>query len=247
MRRRLGSLHCEERACHERECAKQNGAVRMLTRECAPSEPHHHCTPQAAMLGGLSELLRPSGRAVRVASQVAGDAGEGGTYSAGALNIHRPGFFYPHHFDAINANAWLALRKWFCAEPPSLDKNYVPEGVSQYSVRRHPFTTAAIFTLQAPDRMLNPYDLRVYRARWQALVHNCSITSTTAYGLGQRLDRATFPSVSHADLRGDEGDLYVFNSEHVHTTPPIRGKASRGVLSSIVGLSADAGDAEVWG
>ena len=80
----------------------------------------------------------------------------------------------------------------------------MPEGVSQYSVRRHPFTTAAIFTLQAPDRMLNPYDLRVYRARWQALVHNCSITSTTAYGLGQRLDRATFPSVSHADLRGDE-------------------------------------------
>ena len=44
-----------------------------------------------------------------------------------------------------------------------------------------------------------------------------------------------------------KGDLYVFNSEHVHTTPPIRGKASRGVLSSIVGLSADAGDAEVWG
>jgi hypothetical protein len=53
--------------------------------------------------------------------------------------------------------------------------------------------------------------------------------------------------VPYYDLRGDAGDLYLFNSEHVHSTPTIRGSMSRGVLSSIVGMSAAGKEMELWG
>ena len=72
--------------------------------------------------------------------------------------------------------------------PPLSDQRSSPCGGS------HRFTTAAIFTVQPPERERNPYDLRVYRARWPAIVHNCSIRSETAYGIGQRLDDASFPT-----------------------------------------------------
>ena len=175
-------------------------------------------------------------------------------YSAGVLNFHRPGFFYPLHFDAINAHAWTVLRSWVCAEDVPADRGYAPARVSDFSVARHAFSTAAILTLQSPDRRTNPYDLRVYRARWPALLANCSVRSATAYGIGQRLDEATWPEaeVPYVDLHGDEGDLYLFNSEHAHRTPVIRGDASRVVFSSIVGFSSletapGARDVEVWG
>lgn len=234
------------------DCAKHTAAVRMLSRECDAGTTWPACTPHGAMVGGLAALVRPFGRKVRVASQGAASVGAGGRYNVGVLNLHRPGSSYPLHFDAINANAWWALRKWLGAEQVELDSGFRPQAVAQFSVARHAFTTAAIFTVQSPDREHNPYDLRVYRARWQSLVGNCSVRSAMGYGLGQRLDEATFfphGGVEHVDIRGDEGDLYIFNSEHAHTTPTIRGGVSRGVLASVLGLShAEAqGDVEVWG
>jgi hypothetical protein len=105
-----------DRALYVGRCAKQRIAVRMLSRECAPGTPPHFCTPHAAMLQGVGALAGPSGRSVSVAQQQTGAAGAGGHYTAGVLNLHRPGFSYALHFDAVNANAWAALRRWMCDE-----------------------------------------------------------------------------------------------------------------------------------
>ena len=87
-----------------------------------------------------------------------------------------------------------------------MEDRFQPEHVRQFSVSRHAFTTAAILTLQAPERERNPYDLRVHRARWHSLVHNCSVRSSTGYGIGQRLDEVSFPEgVPHVDIRGEPG------------------------------------------
>ena len=86
---------------------------------------------------------------------------------------------------------------------------------------RHRFSAAAILTLQAPERARNPHDLRVYRQRWHGLVHNCSVRSAESYAIGQRFgprvaaDLEARAGMTWVDLRGDPGDLYVFNSEHV--------------------------------
>ncbi len=86
---------------------------------------------------------------------------------------------------------------------------------------RHRFSAAAILTLQAPDREKNRYDLRVYRQRWHGLVGNCSVRSAESYAIGQRLGPNVAAEIegrsgmAWVDLRGEPGDLYVFNSEHV--------------------------------
>ena len=56
--------------------------------------------------------------------------------------------------------------------------------------------------------------------RWPALVQNCSIRSLNAYGVGARLVRESFlpTRVPYVELTGRAGDLYLFNSEHVHET-----------------------------
>ena len=138
-------------------------------------------------------------------------------------------------------------------------------GVDEFSpLRKHSFAPAAILTLQAPSRELNLADLRIYRTRWPALLHNCSINTAGVVGVGVRL-----AGVNQSDPRGDlgepvqstlseelkqrpvdlmgaPGDLYLFNSEFVHTTPYIQGLRERIVLGAIVGLSNGSRQVEVW-
>ena len=208
---------------------------------CAGEGP---CSPHDVLLNGLRRLAsptRPGSGASRVHRSVsAAVEPTGEAYVPGVLRIHRPGFNYPLHFDTHHANAWVALRSWLCQEDVlKKSRLYKPSRVREYAaLRRHHFSTAAILTLQAPDRRQNPSDLRIYNARGTELQQNCSIKATGTYGIGQRLDAGTFPvGVPYVDLRGDAGDLYLFNSEYVHITPKIRGARSRAVLAAIVGYS----------
>ena len=118
---------------------------------------------------------------------------------------------------------------------------------------RHAFSAAAILTLQAPDRTVNPYDLRIFASRWHALVGDCGARTSSQYGVGVRYTtaKASEHVIAHygeesVELRGEPGDLYVFNSEFLHSLPPIQGDRSRAVLGAIVGYSAGGGDVEIW-
>lgn len=112
---------------------------------------------------------------------------------------------------------------------------------------------------QAADRSKNPSDLRIWRSRWPELLPNCSLRTVNAYAVGarfaavgasghdshalNRFRRAT----QHVDLRGEPGDMYLFNSEYLHELPTIKGKRWRAVLGGTVGYSSDKGEVmEVW-
>ena len=74
------------------------------------------------------------------------------------------------------------------------------------------------------------------------------------YGVGVRLEERGIPADlddatagTYVPLRGDAGDLHLFNSEFVHDTPPIVGASSkRVVVGATVGFSDAGGAVEVW-
>lgn len=220
-----------------------------VARDCAASgcAEEGPCSPHDVLLSGLRRIvsMRPEvgARAVRHATEPTGEK-----YVPGVLRIHRPGTAYPLHFDTHHANAWATLRRWFCGEDVlSRSPGYDPATVRSYkALRRHHFSASVILTMQAPDRQLNPYDLRIYHARWPKLLRNCNIRSGAAYGIGQRLSKFPQNVVPHVDIRGEPGDLYIFNSEHVHITPTIRGSRSRAVVAAIAGYSQNSDLIEVW-
>ena len=129
-------------------------------------------------------------------------------------------------------------------------KGVEPSFLGQYQMlRRHTFAAAAIFTVQAPQRESNPYDLRVYHARWPRFVRNCSFQSTPSGSIYQRVKGNPFESmeVPFVDITGNAGDVYLFNSENFHSTPRIRGESARTVLTSIVAYSEGSDTLEIFG
>ena len=214
----------------------------------------HWCSPWSAMLHGLRQLARGHGRRVAAASEPSGMQ-----YVPGVLRIHRPSSRYPLHFDTHFMAAWTVFRSWVCDErPPAADRQFFLRRFDEQTLRHyaplthHMFSTAAILTLQAPARDRNPIDLRIFQSRWQTLIGDCRLKLANMYGVGGRLGEAGMrdfyaQSVPHVDIRGDPGDLYLFNSEHLHDLPSILGDRSRAVLGAVVGYSADPGDnMEVW-
>ena len=152
-------------------------------------------------------------------------------------------FSYPVHFDSHQANAWVAHREESCNERSKT--GYRPD--SYGVLTRHRFSTSVIVTLQAPDRDKDPHDLHVWRVRWPALVFNCSVKTVQAYGIGVRLDNLPKRLLEgRVDIKGDPGDVYMFNSEFIHDTPKITGDSSRMVIGGVVGYSRNEPLVEVW-
>jgi len=183
-----------------------------------------------------------------------GSEPDGETYNVGSLSAMPAGFAYPLHFDSLHANAWITLREWFCGETVPFGKHVTkgvePSFLGQYRMlRRHTFAAAAIFTVQAPQRDYNPYDLRVYNARWPVLVRNCSWRSMPSGSIYQRVVGNPFAGtdVPFVDITGESGDLYLFNSENFHITPNISGASARTVLTALAAYSEGSDTLELYG
>ena len=172
-------------------------------------------------------------------------------------------FSYAEHIDSHHSTSWTSLRKRLCPDDPAASNiiDFASVGVDAYApLRRHRFSTSAILTLQSPERTANPFDLRMFRTRWPALLHNCSVRAARLHGVGIRFGEvdnrdgkttstSTLPEAMRAnpvDLLGHPGDLYIFNSEFVHTTPTIAGSRERIVLGAVLGYSRDSREVEVW-
>jgi hypothetical protein len=228
------------------------------------------CSPHDAMLHGLRQLAGPS-RSVAPAREASGEE-----YNTGVLRNLGPRFRYPEHFDSLHSSAWPCVREGLCPREKSARDvtGFSSIGVDEFRpLATHTFSTSAILTLQAPvreapsPRDANPFDLRLYRVRWPALLHNCSISTQTVVGVGVRFgdtktgevdvaietkgdfSESVLPSALRArpvDLTGSPGDLYVFNSEFVHATPSVRGVRERIVLGATLGYSQGTRHVDVW-
>jgi hypothetical protein len=179
----------------------------------------------------------------------------GERYTPGAMHAMRAGFKYKLHFDSNHADAWVALRQLVCGEETQMEEGYTPGVPSRFSPLQHEFATAAIFTLSAPDRALNPADLMLRRTRWPAMVFDCKLTQepSQAYGVGVRIARLNPErkrlwnlDAGWIPIRGDPGDLYLFNSEFLHDTPPIQGRQGRTVVNARIGFSEGSERIDVW-
>lgn len=230
---------------HFKTCGVVNERIEKLVHECerhqeaaGQNSAAHWCMPQPALLHGVQQLARH--RKVALATEPTGEA-----YTAGSLSAKTIGFAYPVHFDSLHANAWAALRKWYCGEHVRVQE---PEFLRSFGMlKRHSFAAAAIFTVQSPE---NPYDLRVYHARWQTMLRNCSMKSGVGGGIFQRVVGNPFEGIEkrvpYVDIKANAGDLYLFNSENFHTTPKIFGARARTVLTAIVAYSEHSDAVEVY-
>lgn len=233
-----------------------------------------HCSPPQALLASLRRLAGPA-REVTAAIEPDGKA-----YVPGVLRVMSTAFAYSEHFDSPHSNAWANLRQGICPgdKSPREVTDFGGINVDSHSpLRKHSFSAATILTLQAPVRKDNPYDLRLYRARWPAFLNNCSVRLSNVHGVGghfgyvnltdgkirtwfeanviARMDgneammRDTVPVAVRekpVDLIGEPGDLYIFNSEFMHRTPPIVGRRARIVVGGVVGYSQGTPGIEVW-
>lgn len=110
------------------------------------------------------------------------------------------------------------------------------------------FTASAILTLHAPRRESDPFDTRLYRTRWPALLPNCSVRASESYGVGVRFHRHTLPAAFVAEplaLSPDPGDFFIFNGEYLHDTPTIN-EGLRLVLNSFIGMSEHSDEVTVF-
>ena len=194
------------------------------------------CSPKHAMLAGIAELAGPH-RPTRQAEE-----DPGSHHSPGTVRAMTHGWATPLHMDSKHSNAWAALRTELCGDNVTLSMGTEPAAVMRYqALTRHNFAASAIFTMHAPNRSLNPFDLNIFRTRYPALMRNCSVRTIDAYGIGARFDRNTVPPHVLArpiQLRADPGDLFLFNSEFLHDTPRILGRGSRTVFNSFAGFSS---------
>lgn len=212
----------------------------LLARGCVG----RFCSPKEAMLAGISELVG-SRRLTRQAEEKPGER-----HSPGTVRAMTHGWATPLHMDSKHSSAWAALRKELCGETVPLSMGTSPIEASRFrALTRHRFAASAIFTLHAPNRTANPFDLNIFRTRWPALLRNCSVRTMDAYGVGARFQRDTMPPYVFErpiELRADPGDLFLFNSEYFHDTPRISGTGSRTVFNSFAGYSSDGGPVEVY-
>ena len=54
-------------------------------------------------------------------------------------------------------------------------------------------------------------------------------------------------SVRVLHVRGEPGDLFLFNSEYFHDTPQLIGASTRTVFNAFASYSADSDDLELYG
>ena len=259
-RKLLHEFHMNGAEKHVRDFMRRSKLVRdamqlMAERSGCQGE---FCTPQRALLHALQRLAGPR-RRVAPAREESSDA-----YVPGVVRVMSRNFAYPEHFDSPLASAWPCLREGLCPDdkPTSAVTEFKSVNVDAYApLRKHSFAAAVILTLQAPLRDQNPSDLRLYRVRWPALLHNCSVRAASVVGVGvrfgnvnltsgQQLGTPTLPRAAlerPVDLRGNAGDLYVFNSEFVHLTPTIVGPRERIVVGAVAGFGPQAdGPVDVW-
>jgi hypothetical protein len=183
------------------DCEASSKERRNLSTQCErEGVVPRDCSAFGAMLNGIRERATTSGVGrVKVASETAARE-----YSAGVLLGLPTGFRYPLHFDSLHANAWNAIRSSHCDEQNVRVLDGAASNVKRVALlHRHTFAASAILTLRAPERGLNPYDLRIYRVRWTDIVLNCSLVSQAAGGIFQRLGSATAPLYSwpHVDIQ----------------------------------------------
>lgn len=211
------------------------------------------CTPMDAMLHGVQQIAGSRRKVVRA------QEGAEEPYVPGIVRVMRNSFYYPLHYDSHHANAWAELRPRICGAHEKVTSKLV--NVGWYPLlSRHTFSASVILTLQAADRHTkkvknttsrregNPFDLTMYRTRWPELLHNCSVRATT-YGVGGKLNGRTVPAaVTHnpIEVRGEAGDLYLFNSEFLHLTPKIAGDTERIVAGGVAGYSEGKATVELW-
>jgi len=198
-----------------------------------------YCGLKQAVLHGLRQMAGK--RTVRLGVERDEKWKLGLRHSPGTVRAMEFGWSTPLHVDTFHSFAWNSLRREFCAGR----QEKVTLGTSsaetlKYSVfTKKPFTASAILTLHSPDRESDPFDTRVYRTRWPAMMHNCSIRATESYGVGLRFARDTVPShLLERPLRVSPrpGDFFIFNGEFLHDTPQIS-RGLRTVINSFVGMS----------
>lgn len=235
-----GNLYAAHKAKFMRGTASVNQLHRLMELGCTA----RFCSPKQVMIEGIRELAgtkRPTQQAQESPGEI---------HSPGTIRAMTSGWRTPLHMDSKHSSAWAALRKEICGEHVPLSMGTEPREASRYhALTRHHFAASAIFTMHAPDRTLNPFDLNVFRLRWPALLRNCSVRTVDAYGVGARFVRDTMPVYLFArplTVRADPGDLFLFNSEYFHDTPTIAGSSSRTVFNSFAGFSSDGGPVEVY-
>ncbi len=232
-------------------------AINTLYNSMAEGCVGRWCSPHQAMLYGLRQLAAAGGGAPRTVGLAAENATKPSAsarpvdHSPGTIRVLHDGWTTPLHMDSKHSNAWVALRKELCGESVPLGMRTSPREVTRFqAIARNRFAASAILTLHAPERETNPHDLRVYRTRWPALLGNCSVRTADAYGVGARFVPKHFPQHvlrSPLLLRGDPGDLFLFNSEYFHDTPKVVGASTRTVFNSFASYSAHSGDLELYG
>ena len=87
------------------------------------------------------------------------------------------------------------------------------------------------------------------------MAFDCKLTQepSEAYGVGVRMARLDAQrkrlwdlDAGKVSIRGDPGDLYLFNSEFLHDTPPIQGSQGRTVVNARIGFSDGSERIDVW-
>lgn len=216
--------HAKQKFLHRTHAV--DGLYELLARGCNGAR---WCSPKHAMLAGVAQIAGPT-RPIQLASE---QDLPGLRHSPGTVRAMSQGWTTPLHMDSKHSSAWVALRKELCGEAVKQSLGTSAAEASRFgALTRHRFAASAILTLHAPNRTLNPFDLNVFRTRWPAMLHNCSVRTVDAYGVGVRFKRDSMPEgVFHRALtvRAEPGDLFLFNSEFFHDTVssfPARGHAS---------------------
>ena len=141
-------------------------------------------------------------------------------HSPGTIRRMSSGWSTPLHFDSKHSNAWAALRRAACNEDVQRHAlTNTVESAKVHAITRHSFAASAILTLDAPDRLLNAYDLSIYRLRFPALLNDCATKTVDAYAVGARLLRTSLPKEAFARpcrITAEPGDVFLFNSEFLH-------------------------------
>lgn len=210
------------------------------------------CTPKHAMLYGVQQLAGTRGvrlgredsdgsAPTRKLNAVHNSPPVEWSHSPGTVRAMEPGWETPLHVDNFHSFAWNYMRRYFCnGERVRTALGTSPDEVLRYHVFTNAsFTASAILTLHSPNRVTDPFDTNIYRVRWPALLHNCSIRTKDSYGVGVRFHREGVPSsFLERPLRMSPkaGDLFIFNGEFLHDTPRIF-QGLRTVLNSFVGMS----------
>lgn len=153
---------------------------------------------------------------------------------------------FPDHFDSIrHSSRFFSERK--CNERmPRVPQHSDPERYFP-DLYRFDVQFSALLMLQMPEHVTQ--GVTIFDVHWRDLLHDCTFTATpTKHNVHLRgVDARTYLNgkrVRRQSLHLQPGDVYIFNSNHVHVVEPVLGATHRLSLGTFVGFGAT--DMRVW-